>query len=101
MLLKHMLGVVGMGIAEGGKDGWIEEKIRDQGRESKGGLHLLLKGLKDIKSFWESDYSIQRKKLKLCCIDGMVCSYLPNLERAGFICVTLSASAMQVINMTE
>lgn len=29
MLLKHMLGVVGMGIAEGGKDGWIEGKKRE------------------------------------------------------------------------
>lgn len=33
-----------------GIDGWIE-----------GGVHPLLKGLKDIKSFWESDYSMQRE----------------------------------------
>lgn len=33
--------------------------------------------------------------------DGVVFAHLPNLERAGFICGTLSASAMQVINMTE
>lgn len=33
--------------------------------------------------------------------DGMFFAHLPNLESAGFICGTLSASAMQVINMTE
>lgn len=33
--------------------------------------------------------------------DGMSFSYLPNLERAGFICGTSNASAMQVINITE
>lgn len=49
------------------------EKMRDQGmdgwrgreREKERGLHPLLKGLKDIKSFWESDYSIGREKLAL------------------------------------
>lgn len=45
------------------------EKTRDQGmdgwRQREGGLHPLLKGLKDIKSFWESDYSMQRENLAL------------------------------------
>lgn len=68
-----MLGEGGVGAAEGGKDGWIEGKekgMRDRGmdgwKERKGGrVHPLLKGLKDIKSFWESDYSMQREKLAL------------------------------------
>lgn len=67
-------------------------------------MHPLLKGLKDIKSFWESDHSMQRK----ACIVKLlykhwwhVFTHLLNLERAGFICGTLSALAMQVINTTK
>lgn len=57
-----------MGVAERGREGWMDrgEKGENKGsREREGGLHPLLKGLKDIKSFWESDYSMQRIKLKL------------------------------------
>lgn len=62
-----------MGGGSRGREGWMDrggsEKTRDQGmeggREREGGLHPLLKGLKDIKSFWESDYSMQREKLAL------------------------------------
>ncbi len=59
-----------VGVAEGGKDGWIggkerNERSRDGCRERRGGQHPLLKGLKDIKSFWESDYSMQTEKLAL------------------------------------
>lgn len=43
---------------KGSRDGWREG-------EKEGGVHPLLKGLKDIKSFWESDYSMQREKLAL------------------------------------
>lgn len=46
---------------EGGMEG--------KGRENKGlgrkeGPHPIVKGLKDIKSFWESDYSTQSNELK-------------------------------------
>lgn len=48
-------------------DGGEREETRDQGTDGgrEGGVHPLLKGLKDIKSFWESDYSMQREKLAL------------------------------------
>lgn len=61
-----------MGVAGGGKDRWIEGKRGNKGSrdgwmegEREGAVHPLLKGLKDIKSFWESDYSMQREKLAL------------------------------------
>lgn len=39
----------------------------DGSREKKreGGVRPLLMGLKDIKSFWESEYSMHREKLVL------------------------------------
>lgn len=91
-------------------DGWRDEgereKIRDQGREEAGGggQHPLLKGLKDIKSFWESDciectengYMVKLMKVPMVWLR----THLQILERAGFISGTLSGSAMQVINMT-
>lgn len=58
MLLRHMMEAVDVGIALEGK-----EKIRDWGGR-KEGPHPVVKGLKDIKSFWESDYSIQSNELK-------------------------------------
>lgn len=61
-------GGEGSGGREGGKEGWIEGKERKQGikggRDGEG-ICLFLKGLKDIKGFWESDSSIQREKLAL------------------------------------
>lgn len=47
--------------------GMDREGRRARGRQGgrEGGLPPILKGLKDIKSFWESDYSIQRQKLAL------------------------------------
>lgn len=63
-----MLGVVGAGAGrdgeerkggkmDGERDEGEREKIRGGERErAGGGLHPLLKGLKDMKSFWESYY---------------------------------------------
>lgn len=91
-------------------DGWIEGEEKKWGMEGgkewgRGTAHT--EGTQGHKSFWESDYSMQREMLALWshCTNWWhffpFFAHLPNLERAGFICGTLSASAMQVINMTE
>lgn len=63
MLLRHMMEAGDVGVAQTGTDGWMD------GRENKGlgrkeGPRPVVKRLKDIKSFWESDYSIQSNELK-------------------------------------
>lgn len=62
-----MQGEGGLGVAEGGRHGWMDRGGREEMRDgrSEGEVQPIRKGLKDIKSFWESDYSMQREMLAL------------------------------------